>query len=334
MFEEQFQAVSANPSLAMCAILCTFLGAMYLGRMVLGLLSLVFDIFLNPGLSLTRFGAGQGHWAVVTGATDGIGKQFALDLARRKFNVLIIARNPAKLDAVVEEIRAVNPESAVKQFQLDFAHPTEAQYLELKALLDELTVSVLVNNVGVSHDMPVPFHLETEERINDIVSVNIKAMLKMTHMVVPQMISRSRGLIINSGSFVATVPTPLLSVYSGSKAFVSTWSQALGAELQSKGVIVEHLNTYFVVSAMSKIRRSSFMIPTPDVYVRKVLSRIGVRGGSNVPFTSSPILGHALADWAVDNFFSRRFWLMYNLTLHQDIRKRALKKRELAAKEY
>lgn len=62
------------------------------------------------------------------------------------------------------------------------------------------------------------------------------------------MISKKRGLILTVGSFAALIPSPLLAVYSGSKAFVSTWSQALGSELEGSGVVVELLNTYFVVS--------------------------------------------------------------------------------------
>lgn len=69
----------------------------------------------------------------------------------------------------------------------------------------------------------------------------------MTKLVLPGMILRKRGLILTVGSFAALIPSPLLAVYSGSKAFVSTWSQALGSELKGTGVEVQVLNTYFVV---------------------------------------------------------------------------------------
>lgn len=77
--------------------------------------------------------------------------------------------------------------------------------------------------------------------------VRSNATLKVTKIVVPGMVSRKRGLILTVGSFAALIPSPLLAVYSGSKAFVSTWSQALGSELKGTGVEVELLNTYFVV---------------------------------------------------------------------------------------
>jgi len=116
----------------------------------------------------------------------------------------------------------------------------------------------------------------------------------------PGMVERKRGLILSVGSFAALVPSPLLAVYSGSKAFLKTWSQALGSELEGTGVHVELLNAYFVVretpsdsssrpagsrkwhlvltaspsrhaqvSKLSKIRKSSWFIPTPKTYVRE-----------------------------------------------------------------
>jgi 17beta-estradiol 17-dehydrogenase / very-long-chain 3-oxoacyl-CoA reductase len=126
-------------------------------------------------------------------------------------------------------------------------------------------------------------------KIEPILRNYSNATLKVTKLVLPGMITRKRGLILTVGSFAALIPSPLLAVYSGSKAFVSTWSQALGSELEGSGITVELLNTYFVVSVvfcvilhmnqlilgnnqvskLSKIRKSSWMIPTPRTYVRE-----------------------------------------------------------------
>ena len=81
--------------------------------------------------------------------------------------------------------------------------------------------------------------------------VHSNATLKVTKLVLPGMLERKRGLILSVGSFAALVPSPLLAVYSGSKAFLKTWSQALGSELEGTGVHVELLNAYFVVSTVS-----------------------------------------------------------------------------------
>ena len=86
------------------------------------------------------------------------------------------------------------------------------------------------------------------------------ATLKVTKLVLPGMISRKRGLILSVGSFASLIPSPLLAVYSGSKAFLSTWSQALGSELKGTGVEVELLNAYFVVSRLVRCW-GSWLIP-------------------------------------------------------------------------
>lgn len=114
------------------------------------------------------------------------------------------------------------------------------------------------------------------------------------------------------GSFAGLVATPYLSVYSAGKAFLSTWSQALGTEVAKDGIVVEHVNTYFVVSAMSKIRRPSLLIPTAKSYVASVLSKVGVPCGADVPYTSTPYPMHGVVNWAINNVLNNTFWVNYN----------------------
>ncbi|GJN91729.1 hypothetical protein Rhopal_004752-T1 [Rhodotorula paludigena] len=306
------------------------IGAGWLGSYALSFARMLVDL-ARPGIPLSRFGAKKGAWAVVTGATAGIGRDFALQLAAAGFNVFLASRTTSKLEEIAQEIAAQYPSVQTKIHAIDFSS-ANADYAGLKQVLDSLDVGVLINNVGKSYDEPTFFQDLPEQDMTDIVEINVNATLKVTKIVVPGMISRKRGLILTVGSFASLIPSPLLAVYSGSKAFVSTWSQALGSELQGTGVEVELLNTYFVVSKLSKIRKSSWMIPTPKTYVRSVLSHIGVRGGAvGQPHISTPYHGHAPVQWVVDHLFSHRFWLNYNRKLHLDIRRRAIRKREREA---
>lgn len=127
----------------------------------------------------------------------------------------------------------------------------------------------------------------------------------------PLHLSRT-GLILNLGSFAGTIATPYLSVYSAGKAFLATWSQAVGTELAGSGIVVEHVNTYFVVTAMSKIRKPSFLIPMPEPYVRSVLSKIGVQCGTSIPYGSTPYPSHAVANWLLENLGTKGSWVNYN----------------------
>ncbi|GAA5952878.1 hypothetical protein JCM21900_004251 [Sporobolomyces salmonicolor] len=302
-------------------------GAGWLGSYALSFARMLVDL-ARPGIPLKRFGAKKGAWAVVTGATAGIGRDFALQLAAAGFNIFLASRTTSKLEEISQEITAKFPNVKTQVHSIDFSSPS-ADYAALGKAMEPLDIGVLINNVGKSYEEPTFFQDLPDQDIADIVEINVNATLKVTKLVLPGMISRKRGLILSVGSFASLIPSPLLAVYSGSKAFLSTWSQALGSELKGTGVEVELLNTYFVVSKLSKIRRSSWMIPTPETYVRSVLSHIGVKGGAvGQPHISTPYHGHAPVQWVVDHLFSHQFWLNYNRKLHLDIRRRAIRKRE------
>ena len=98
----------------------------------------------------------------------------------------------------------------------------------------------------------------------------------MTRIVLPQMVERKNGAIINISSLSAAFPTPLLTVYAGSKSYVDLFSQGLNREYGPKGITVQCILPGHVVSNMSKIRRSSINVPTPDIFVRSALSRLGI----------------------------------------------------------
>ncbi|GJJ72464.1 17beta-estradiol 17-dehydrogenase / very-long-chain 3-oxoacyl-CoA reductase [Entomortierella parvispora] len=306
------------------------IGAAVVAFKALSFFKVLVDVFFRSGVNLKKYGAGRGGWAVITGASDGIGKEFAYQLASKKMNIVLVSRTESKLKALAQEIEE-KYSVQTKIFAMDFAKGDDKDYQSLKTLLTPVEVTVLVNNVGTNHEIPTPFEEESDKIVKDIVEININAAMKMTKIIVPGMVSRKNGLIINLGSFAGLVPTPYLSVYSGSKAFLSSWSQAIGAELAPKGVVVQNVNTYFVVSAMSKIRRATMLIPMPKPYVRSVLGQIGVSGGASTPYTSTPFYSHAIANWLIDNVFNRAFWVNQNYNIQVDIRKRALRKREREA---
>ena len=214
---------------------------------------------------------------------------------------------------------------------MDFAANRDSDYASLKALIDSLDIAILINNVGQSHDIPVPFAQTPPDEMRDIITVNCTGTLRVTQLVAPGMIQRKRGLILTMGSFAGLLPTPLLGTYSGSKAFLQTWSTALGSELKPQGVTVELVQSYLVTSSMSKIRRPSMMIPTPKGFAKAVLSKIGRTGGAQGrAFTSTPYWSHAVLEWAATNFagLMNDFTVGQNRGMHVGIRKRALKKRE------
>lgn len=144
-------------------------------------------------------------------------------------------------------------------------------------------------------------------------SQNINSTLTITKLILPRMITSHSGLILTIGSFGARVPSPLLATYSASKAFLATWTKALGEEVKEHGITVRLIVPSFVVSKMSKIRKSSALVPTPDAYVRSTLDSIGLnRGAQGRAYESTPFWTHALMDYVV-GFLPESIAIWYNL---------------------
>ncbi|KAI4171104.1 MAG: hypothetical protein LQ343_004516 [Gyalolechia ehrenbergii] len=318
----------------------TLAGSLFLASKFFSFIRLILSLFILPGKPLRTFGP-PSSWAIITGASDGLGKEFALHLSRTPFNLLLISRTQSKLDSLAQQIRSANPAISVKTLAFDFstvAANYENATQRLRTAIAELAdgVAVLVNNVGKSHDIPVPF-VDTEgKEMRDIININVHGTLLITSLVAPRMVSQRRGLILTMGSFGGLMPTPLLATYSGSKAFLQQWSTALGSELQPHGVTVELVQSYLVTSAMSKIRRSSLMVPSAKVFVRNVLGKVGRTGGAQGwGWTGTPYWTHAVMQWGIGAVagMNDRWVVGVNKGMHEGIRKRALRKKEREAKK-
>jgi 17beta-estradiol 17-dehydrogenase / very-long-chain 3-oxoacyl-CoA reductase len=218
---------------------------------------------------------------------------------------------------------------------MDFSQNLDSDYARLKKLVDGLDISILINNVGLSHSIPVPFVETPQQELTDIIMINCLATLRATQIITPGMIYRKRGLVLTMASFGGAFPTPLLATYSGSKAFLQQWSSALGSELAPHGVTVQCVQSHLVTTAMSKIRRSSLLVPNPKQFVRAVLGKIGRHGGAQgIAFTSTPYWSHGLMHWFLSSFVGERSDLLVKINrgMHEDIRKRALRKAARDAK--
>jgi len=281
-------------------------------------------------VQLSSFGP-RGSWAVVTGASDGLGKEFAAQLAAKGFNLILASRTKSKLDNVAQQIKSKHASTSVETIAIDFSSPTDEDYRNLKGLLEGKRIAVLINNVGQSHSIPVPFADTDRQEIENIININCHATLRVTQLVLSYMLPHKKGLILTMGSLGGLTPTPLLATYSGSKAFLQQWSSALASELADKGITVHFVQAYLITSAMSKIKKASLVVPTEKAFVRSALSKIGRRGGSvGYAYSGSPYWSHAIVTAFLTGVLGTMGGLLLriNKNMHVDIRRRALRKME------
>ncbi|RLN55004.1 hypothetical protein BBJ29_007391 [Phytophthora kernoviae] len=294
-------------------------GCLVLGRLALQLFGSLYTFFLRPGKKLKSFG----QWGVVTGATDGIGKALAMELARKGMNVVLMSRTQQRLEDVRTEILNKYPKVQVEILAVDFNRVDEPSVrASLQKMLDQVKdVGVLFNNVGVSYDFPEFFDQLSEDRIDSLIKLNVTAATVMTKLVLPGMTQRKRGAIVNVSSGSGRMVVPLLSEYSATKKYIEQFTLCLAAEYSAKNVHVQCHVPMFVSTKLAKIRRSSFMVPSPATYARSSVACLGY------DTLISPYWPHALQIWLYE---SAPTWLLSKgaMMTHLSLRKRALKKLE------
>ncbi|CAG9167499.1 SDR family NAD(P)-dependent oxidoreductase [Cupriavidus pampae] len=173
--------------------------------------------------------------AVITGASSGIGAIYADRLARRGHDLILVARNQARLEQLAARIQRDTGRTA-EIIVADLTKLEDMKRVE-QVLRDDAAITVLVNNAGVGAAAPL---LQADvDKMQSMIDVNVTALTRLTYAVAPAFVARGHGSIINIASIVAVAPTILNGVYGGSKAFVLAFTQSLQHELGDKGVRVQ-----------------------------------------------------------------------------------------------
>ncbi|XP_027990903.2 17-beta-hydroxysteroid dehydrogenase type 3-like [Eptesicus fuscus] len=258
----------------------------------------------------------HGAWAVVTGPTSGIGKAYAHELARRGLNIVLISRNLSKLEHEAEEIERLHGR-LTRVIQVDFTGGLEI-YEAVKTGLKGLEVGVLVNNVGMLYEKAMAKLLDCEDvakRLSDVINCNIMSVAQMTAIVLPQMVSRRKGIVINISSFTDRKPWPLLSAYAASKAFVRNFSQAVGAEYCSQGVLVQTVSPLMIESNMTNNVKYRTLVLNSADFARQALDTLGLTSQTSGCFSHAvqiALLALSLPSWFCLSRWGPKFLLLLN----------------------
>jgi short-subunit dehydrogenase len=248
--------------------------------------------------------ASQTKAALVTGASAGIGAEFARLLAAEGRTLLITARREDRLEALAQELRDAH-RVRVEIAAHDLAETGAPQSLAEKAAALGLDIDLLINNAGFG--LSGPFTSRPLDKQVEMIEVNMAALTRLTGLFLPQMLARRQGGIINVASIAAFLPGPYMSVYYASKSFVLSFSEALAHEARSAGVVVTALcpgatqSEFAAVAGFSFPRRVERVIMTSREVARLGLKghragkRVVITGMSNKLFVAAAhLLPHGL----------------------------------------
>ncbi len=174
-------------------------------------------------------------FALITGASRGLGMAFARALAERHCNLVLVARSAEPLHALANELRQSTSVSVVA-IQADLSFPGAGQVLAAQLSKDEIPIDLLVNNAGFG--LRGEFRGLSIRRQLEMLRLNNEAIVELTYSLLPRMLERQQKGIINISSTAGFQPIPFASVYSATKAFLTAFSLALEQELRSAGVAV------------------------------------------------------------------------------------------------
>jgi len=180
-----------------------------------------------------------GCHALITGASAGIGREFARQLAGRAALLLFVARREKRLEELRTELIACHPQLRVEIHPTDLSQATAVKELLSWIEHENFKIDLLINNAGLG-DLGALADADPE-RIEDMLEVNIVALTQLTRGLLPGMIERRSGGILNVSSSAGFLPIPNFAVYAASKAYVTSFSEALRGELHGTGVHVSAL---------------------------------------------------------------------------------------------
>lgn len=215
----------------------------------------------------------ENAYAMVTGASDGIGKAIAAELGAQGFNLILHGRNKLKLDAIQQALNIQYPDIRIITYCQDGSKQPFPDITPIRHLL----INVLVNNVGIG---PInALKSSSTEDIIDMVNLNILFPTYLTRALTA--LPHSPSLIINISSYAGILPPPYLSVYAGTKAYNNAFSKSLSVELEDTAVMSVLVGS---VHTGSNRKPVSFMRPDAGTFAKCVISRVGTRRKSVYPY--------------------------------------------------
>ena len=181
----------------------------------------------------------EGCTALITGASSGLGAEFARQLGPYARELVLVARRNDRLEELAQELRGIHPGLDVRIYCADIGIEEKRLALARWLQKEKVAVDFLINNAGLGDHGR--FDASDWKRVRAMLDVNIAALTHLTHLLVPSMMRGGRAAVLNVSSVAGFFPLPQMAVYSATKAYVTSFSEALAIELRPKGITVTAL---------------------------------------------------------------------------------------------
>ncbi|XP_062324403.1 inactive hydroxysteroid dehydrogenase-like protein 1 [Osmerus eperlanus] len=215
-----------------------------------------------------------GQWAVISGVSESIAKAYAEELARQGVNIILVSHDSASLSDTVFSISQTHGVEALLVVA-DFSKGPEASKLVREALKGK-DIGFLVNCVVELQGLPRSLMELSEERLWDSINRNIAATTLMTRLVLPGMVERKRGAVVNIASGACWRPSAGRVALIAATAYQDSFSRALHHEYRFQGIFVQSLMPYRVAPSGPGSTAGSWLVPRPEVYARHAISTLGI----------------------------------------------------------
>lgn len=288
-------------------------GAPIIGYLTLAQLSYQLVRFLQFNLrssSLQIYGkshrlnksASQHPWALITGASDGLGLVFAQKLAAKGFNLIIHGRNASKLDGIATDLvkeYSVQVRTLVIDAADQKSYDEESFRNKVLAVVDDIPLTILLNNIAIIGDWDA-HHVRDAANLDKFLNINVRFSIHLAKWLIPILAKNSPGLILNVSSGASHLPLPWSAHYTGAKAYSDAFHRSMRWECQSIPefknieVLTIEYGTVCTPSTGRSNADATWDIPTVDRAVEAGLGCVGCGYSTVVPY-----LGHQVLDWVV-----------------------------------
>ena len=244
---------------------------------------ILYKKFIRKPLNLTeRYG--EGSYALITGATDGIGKEFCIQLAKLKFNLILVSRNIEKLKKVSDELKNkfINLQTILIEFDFSkkFSIKDYEKFFLNNKEIKNLDISILINNIGISQrELFINYSLEF---IMDTININIVSQSLLTKIFINKLLNRNKkSAIISMSSYSATLPLILSSIYCASKIYDDYLIRAIAEENKGKNIDFLSVRPQYVNTPSRAEHKKEFKAISTEECVTGIFQDLGYETVTN-----------------------------------------------------